>query len=64
MCIQNTTNVTKTIGVTLELNSVMERITNVMSQNNAQGEETPTLDLLTNVGKTMREIRDQAAKMI
>ena len=30
MCIQNTNNVTKTIGVTLKLNSVMERITNIM----------------------------------
>lgn len=31
MCIQNTSNVTKTIGVTLKLNSVMERITNIMA---------------------------------
>lgn len=34
MCIQNTSNVTKTIGVTLKLNSVMERISNIMKQNN------------------------------
>ena len=31
MCIQNTFNVTKTIGVTLDLNMRMERITNIMS---------------------------------
>ena len=46
MCIQNTSNVTKTIGVTLKLNSVMERIKNIMRQNDAMGEEMPTLDLL------------------
>ena len=32
MCIHNTSNVTKTIGVTLKLNSVMERIQNIMNQ--------------------------------
>ena len=30
MCIQNTNNVTKTIGVTLKLNSNMEKISNIM----------------------------------
>ena len=64
MCIQNTNNVTKTIGVTLKLNSVMERITNIMQQNNALSEESSTIELLKEVGKSMKEIKDQSNKLI
>ena len=64
MCIQNTSNVTKTIGVTLKLNSVMERIKNIMKQNDQMGEEMPTLDLLKQVGKSMKEIKDHSNKLI
>ena len=64
MCIQNTSNVTKTIGVTLKLNSVMEKIGNIMAQNNQLNEEGPSIDLLNDVGKSMREIKEQSARLI
>ena len=64
MCIQNTSNVTKTIGVTLKLNSVMEKITNIMQVNNQLGSEQSTVDIISEVGKSMKEIREQSAKMI
>ena len=56
MCIQNTNNVTKAIGVTLKLNSVMERITNIMGQNNQLANEESTLSMLNQVQKNMKEI--------
>ena len=64
MCIQNTNNVTKTIGVTLKLNSVMERITNIMQQNTALAEEASPIELLKDVGKSMKEIKDQTSKLL
>ena len=64
MCIQNTNNVTKTIGVTLKLNSVMERITNIMQQNNALTLDSTPIDLLKEVGKSMREIQEQSRKLL
>jgi len=58
MCIQNTSNVTKTIGVTLKLNSVMEKIGNIMNQNTALNEEGSTIELLQDVGRSMKDIKD------
>ena len=60
MCIQNTNNVTKAIGVTLKLNSVMERITNIMGQNNQLANEESTLSMLNQVQKNMKEIEKQS----
>jgi len=64
MCIQNTSNVTKTIGVTLKLNSVMEKITNHMNEKTRLTSDQTTVDILNDVGKAMKEIREQSAKMI
>ena len=64
MCIQNTSNVTKTIGVTLKLNSVMEKIGNIMAQNNQLNEEGPSIELLQDVGRSMKDIKEQSAKLI
>ena len=64
MCIQNTYNVTKTIGVTLELNANMERITNMMDQVNSIAKETPTTDILKEVGKSVTEMRALQSKLL
>ena len=42
----------------------MERIKNIMKQNDQMGEEMPTLDLLKQVGKSMKEIKDHSNKLI
>jgi len=64
MCIQNTSNVTKTIGVTLKLNSVMEKIGNIMAKNNKLNEEGPSSELLADVAKSMKDIKEQSTRLI
>lgn len=41
----------------------MERITNIMDQNNRVDAEIPTMDLLAKVSKTMKEIKEQSNKL-
>jgi hypothetical protein len=39
MCIDNTNTITKTVGVTLEFSSTMEKINNIMHDSGMDGEE-------------------------
>ena len=48
----------------MELNSKMETINNHMLPNNELQAEQPTIELLQDVGRSMKELKDQSAKMI
>lgn len=55
MCIENTNAIHTTIGVTLMFNTRMEKIQNYVNEHRKHNEERPTLDVLQEIGKHMRE---------
>ena len=55
MCIENTNAIHTTIGVTLMFNTRMEKIQNYMNEHRKHNSEQPTLDILGEIGKHMKE---------
>lgn len=68
MAIERTKELTGTIGVTLKFHSVMEKISNIMASETHAADvgdgEKSTMDLLKEIGKNMKEIKDISNKMV
>lgn len=58
MCIENTNAIHTTIGVTLMFNTRMEKIQNYVNEHRKHNEDKPTLDVLQEIGKHMKECQN------
>ena len=60
MCIDNTSQIAQTIGVTLSINDTMKKITGLMGQEEDQQEQKPNAsDLLQDIGERLAQVKQE-----
>jgi predicted enzyme related to lactoylglutathione lyase len=60
MCIDNTSQIAQTIGVTLSINDTMKKITGLMGQEEDQQEQKPNAsDLLQDIGDRLAQVKQE-----
>ena len=62
MCIDNTNQISTTIGITLQINDRMNSINNIMDIEEQNKQQNPTRELLDQIQNGIGEIKDQYAK--
>lgn len=62
MCIDNTNQISTTIGITLQINDRMNSINNIMDIEEQNNTKNPTRELLDEIQNGIGVIKDQYAK--
>lgn len=64
LCIENTTSITQTVGVTLKINERMRNIQKIMADEKNHNEAYPTTKILDELDERFKAIKNYSDKLI